>query len=147
MPDVMGAGGDTPVAGNGDRDGVAKQTILLVEDEDIVRGLLREVLERDGYEVLACAHPDEGIEASRLHGKQIDLLLTDVVMPGMNGRQMANRILETLPELRVVFMSGYSEHALTHEGQVDSQFEYLQKPFTLKALSKKLTHVLGTRAQ
>jgi CheY-like chemotaxis protein len=124
-----------------------KQTILLVEDEEMVRVVMCEVLEQEGYVVHACAHPSEGIEVSLRAGVQIDLLLTDVVMPGMNGREMANRILETLPGLRVVFMSGYSEHALTEDGYVHPQFEYLQKPFTLRALSQKLTRVLAERVQ
>jgi DNA-binding NtrC family response regulator len=121
-----------------------KQTILLVEDEEMVRTLMCEVLERAGYRVLPCSHPQEGIEVSRQHVGQIDLLLTDVVMPGMNGRDMANQILEILPELRVVFMSGYAEHVLTHEGAVDPKFEYLQKPFALQTLMRKLERVLGT---
>ncbi len=120
----------------------AKQTILLVEDEEMVRGLMCEVLEREGYNVLSCSHPREGIEASKRHCGQIDLLLTDVVMPGMNGREMANRILEFLPELHVIFMSGYAEHALTRDGEIDPQTEYLQKPFTLRALTDKLARLL-----
>lgn len=124
-----------------------KQTILLVEDEEMVRTLMCEVLERAGYRVLPCSHPQEGIEVSRKHVGQIDLLLTDVVMPGMNGRDMASQILRILPELHVVFMSGYTEHVLTHDGEVDPQFEYLQKPFTLQTLRRKLERVLGTEAQ
>lgn len=120
-----------------------KQTILLVEDEEMIRSLMMEVLERAGYRVLACSHPKEGIEVSREHGGKIDLLLTDVVMPGMNGREMANRIREILPEIRVVFMSGYTDHALTADGPIDSTFEYLQKPFTLKTLTQKMAEVLG----
>jgi len=123
--------------------GRMKQTILLVEDEEMVRGLMCEVLEREGYTVLACSHPKEGIEVCQQQCGHIDLLLTDVVMPGMNGRDMANRIREIMPELRVVFMSGYTEHVLVSEGQVDPKFEYLQKPFTLKTLTRKLAQVLG----
>ena len=115
---------------------------MLVEDEDMVRVLMCVVLEQEGYEVLACGHPADAIELSRRRGGRIDLLLTDVVMPGMNGREMAERIHEFLPQLRVVFMSGYTEHALTHEGQVDPKFEYLQKPFTLNALTQKVAKVL-----
>ena len=121
----------------------AKQTILVVEDEEMVRGLICEVLRREGYRVLACGDAAEGIEASRRYGPGIDLLLTDVVMPGMNGPEMASRIQETLPQLRVVFMSGYSEQALARSAQVDASFEYLQKPFTLKGLTQKLARVLG----
>ncbi len=120
------------------------QTILLVEDEEMVRGLMCEVLELEGYNVLSCSDPKEGIEVSQRHPGEIDLLLTDVVMPGMNGCDMANRILELIPELRVVFMSGYAEHALTCDGVVDPHFEYLQKPFTLQTLTRKLARVLGS---
>jgi two-component system, cell cycle sensor histidine kinase and response regulator CckA len=120
-----------------------KQTVVLVEDEEMVRNLLCEVLRRVGFEVLACANPEEGIAVCRSHPGKIDLLLTDVVMPGMNGREMANRIQETLPELCVVFMSGYTEQVLLQEGQMDAPFEYLQKPFTLRALTQKVAKVLG----
>jgi DNA-binding NtrC family response regulator len=141
MQEVTGR--ESPVVLNTGRVGGMKQTILLVEDEEMVRALMCEVLEREGYQVLSCCHPQEGIEVSLRHGGHIDLLLTDVVMPGMNGRDMANEILQSLPELRVVFMSGYTEHVLTHEGEVDQKFEYLQKPFTLQTLMRKLERVLG----
>jgi CheY-like chemotaxis protein len=125
-----------------DNEGLMKQTILLVEDETIIRGLMCEVLEREGYKVLACADPKEGIETCLRNSAQIDLLLTDVVMPGMNGREMANQILEILPELRVVFMSGYTEQALL-QGELSPRFEYLQKPFTLETLTRKLAQALA----
>jgi two-component system cell cycle sensor histidine kinase/response regulator CckA len=124
-----------------------KQTVVLVEDEEMIRGLLTVVLKRVGYEVLACAYPVEAIAVCERHPGRIDLLLTDVVMPGMNGREMANRILEILPELRVVFMSGYTEQILRRERQMDAPFEYLQKPFTLLALTQKLSKVLGDKEE
>jgi len=129
-------------AGLGGHEGPMRQMILLVEDEEMVRELMCEVLEQAGYEVLVCSTPAEAIEVSRRHEGPIDLLLTDVVMPGMNGREMAERIHEFLPQLQVVFMSGYTEHALAHDGKVDPKVEYLQKPFTLKALTQKLAKVL-----
>jgi two-component system, cell cycle sensor histidine kinase and response regulator CckA len=143
MLETSGGAKEFPNAGTGDQKKPIRQTILLVEDEEMVRELMCEVLERAGYAVLPCANPKEGIEVSNRHRDHIDLLLTDVVMPGMNGREMANRIQENLPRLRVVFMSGYTEHALTQDGQVDPNFEYLQKPFTLKTLTQKLAKVLG----
>jgi CheY-like chemotaxis protein len=124
-------------------DNSKSKTILLVEDESTVRNLLREVLERAGYEVLACSHPEAGIEACRLHPGNIDLLLTDVVMPGMNGKEMANRIVKMLPKLRVVFMSGYTEHVLLQDGQLDARIEYLQKPFSLQTLRQRVARVIG----
>jgi CheY-like chemotaxis protein len=123
------------------------KTILLVEDEPTVRNLLCEVLERSGYEVLACALPEEGIETCRLHAGQIDLLLTDVVMPGMNGKEMATRISGMLPELRVVFMSGYTEHVLLKDGQLDARIEYLQKPFSLQTLRQRVARVISETSQ
>lgn len=122
------------------------KTILLVEDEPTVRNLLREVLERGGYHVVACSHPEEGIEACRQHVGRIDLLLTDVVMPGMNGKEMAGRIAEMMPDLRVIFMSGYTEHALVSDGVLDTRIEYLQKPFSLKTLRQRMEVVLGVAA-
>lgn len=122
-----------------------KQTILLVEDEEMVRGLVCEVLRREGYRVLTCSNAAEGIETSKRYGQGIDLLLTDIIMPGMSGPEMAARIQKDLPRLRVVFMSGYTEQALARAGGVDASFEYLQKPFTLKTLIQKLAKVLGNR--
>ena len=129
-------------AWNGDYEGPRKQTVLLVEDEDMVRELMCEVLEREGYEVLACGHPAEGIEVSKRLGRQIDLLLTDMDMPEMNGREMADRIHAILPQLPVVFISGAGEHALTQGGWLDAEVEYLQKPFTFQALKQKVAKVL-----
>lgn len=126
---------------------LAKQTILLVDDERIVRTLMCELLQQEGYEVLACADPKQAIDVCTHHSGHIDLLLTDVVMPGMNGRQMANQILEIMPELLVVFMSGYTQHVLLDGGLIDPQFEYLQKPFALHTLLRKLTGVLEKQAQ
>ena len=140
MQEAMGSRIVSGIVPNTD---VMKQTVVLVEDEEMVRGLLSEVLRRVGYEVLACANPEEGIAVCRRHTGKIDLLLTDVMMPGMNGREMANRIQETLPGLRVVFMSGYTEQVLLQEKQMDAPFEYLQKPFTLRSLTQKVAKVLG----
>jgi CheY-like chemotaxis protein len=120
-----------------------KQTILVVEDEEMVRKLMCEVLELEGYRVLPCSDPAEAIQESRQRCGEIDLLLTDVVMPGMNGWDMAKRIREIIPDLRVVFMSGYTEHTLTSNGEIDPQCEYLQKPFSLAALTRKVARVLG----
>jgi CheY-like chemotaxis protein len=121
------------------------KTILLVEDEPTVRNLLREVLQRSGYMVLACAHPEEGIESALRHAGPIDLLLTDVVMPGMNGQVMAKRIVESRPEVCVVFMSGYTEHVLLQDGNLEPRVEYLQKPFSLRTLREKVALLLDER--
>jgi CheY-like chemotaxis protein len=143
MEEATAAEKKSPNAGSGDHAGPRKQTILLVEDEDPIRKLMCGVLEREGYEVLACGHPAEGIAVSKRLGRQIDLLLTDMDMPEMNGREMADRIHAILPQLPVVFISGSGEHALPQEEQVDTKFEYLQKPFTLQALKQKVAKMLG----
>jgi CheY-like chemotaxis protein len=123
--------------------GEQPKTIMLVEDEPTVRNLLREVLTRCGYRVLACGSPDEGLDVCHRYEGPIDLLLTDVVMPGMNGCEMAERISAMLPGLRIIFMSGYSEQVLMQDGQLDPRIEYLQKPFTLQTLRTRLLQVLG----
>jgi CheY-like chemotaxis protein len=139
---------ETPeVTRNRNGEGSGKQTILLVEDERMIRRVMCEVLEQAGYCVLACADPKEGIDVCQQHAGQIDLLLTDVVMPGMNGREMANQILKILPRLRVVFMSGYTENALMLQGQTEPRVEYLQKPFKLETLTRKLAQVLGNNGE
>ena len=123
--------------------GERPRTIMLVEDESTVRNLLREVLQRCGYRVLACGTPEEGLHTCRNHEGPIDLLLTDVVMPGMNGREMADRISAMLPGLHIIFMSGYSEQVLMQDGELDPRIEYLQKPFSLQMLRNRLLRVLG----
>lgn len=147
MREVVQAGELFPAAASGEGEDADKPTILLVEDEKMLREMIGEVLECAGYEVLACAHPNDGIEMSMQHAGEIDLLLTDVVMPGMNGHEMSTRILEKRPKLRVVYMSGYSEQVLTERGQYDAEFEYLQKPFSLVTLTKKLASMLKERVQ
>jgi CheY-like chemotaxis protein len=144
---VIGEKVDLTIGGDICKEGLMKRTILLVEDEKMILGMMCEVLEREGYEVLAYADPMEGIDICLRHPGKIDLLLTDVMMPGMNGRVMANRVREILPQIRVVFMSGYTEHVLLHDGEVGPHLEYLQKPFTLETLTRKLAHVLEKREE
>ena len=143
VQELIGENVDLTIVGDISREGLMKKTILLVEDEKMILELMGEVLEREGYEVLACADPVEGIDVCLRHPEKIDLLLTDVMMPGMNGWEMANRVHEIRPQLRVLFMSGYTEHVLLHDGEVEPHLEYLQKPFTLETLTRKLAHVLG----
>lgn len=122
---------------------LGKRTILLVEDEDFVRNITREVLELSGHCVLEANDANSGIQLFEEMYDQIDLVLTDVVMPGMNGRDLANRLLSMRPDLRVVFMSGYTDNAIVREGFSDPRLNYLQKPFTLDALNEKIHEVLN----
>jgi CheY-like chemotaxis protein len=123
-----------------------RETILLVEDEEFVRNVSREVLELSGYNVLEAIDAEMGIKIFREEADQIDLLLTDVVMPGMNGHDLALKLFETSPTLRVIFMSGYTENAITRQGLSDPRLVYLQKPFTLDVLTKKVREVLDAAA-
>jgi GAF domain-containing protein len=110
------------------------ETILLVEDEDDVRELAREILEMNGYTVLEAPHGPEALRVCRHHRGAIQLLLTDVVMPQMSGRELAARITETRPETRVTYMSGYTDDFLGHHGVLDPGIVLLSKPFTPDAL-------------
>ncbi len=122
----------------------ASETILLVEDESNVRRLAREYLELQGYRVLEAAEGTSAIQISKVHEGRIHLLLTDVVMPGMNGRELAQHITSARPETKVLYMSGYTENAIGHNGTLDAGITLLQKPFTLPALKAKVREMLDT---
>ena len=113
--------------------------ILLVEDEDEVRGLVRDVLRQAGYDVLDAS---DGEQALALVAGEIHLLLTDVVMPKMSGRQVAARFLELRPEARVLYMSGYTDDKLGHHGVLDPGVELIQKPLTPDALLRRIRELL-----
>jgi two-component system cell cycle sensor histidine kinase/response regulator CckA len=120
------------------------ETILLVEDETNVRQLTRHYLQGQGYTVLEAADPAAAIQISNSHAGPIHLLFTDVVMPGMNGRQLAQAISSARPETRVLYMSGYTENVIGHNGTLDVNVNLLQKPFTLPALKAKVRDALDT---
>jgi CheY-like chemotaxis protein len=118
------------------------ETILLVEDEDQVRDLAREVLQMNGYDVIEASGPGRALEACRHHQGPIHLMLTDMVMPTMNGRELYGRVAPLRPETRVLFMSGYTDHDVIRQGVLDEKTPYLQKPFALDALARKVREVL-----
>jgi len=128
---------DAMIRGNG-------ETILLIEDETAVRRLVAQMLERLGYHVLEAATPEE-CEAFAAGPEPIGLLLADVIMPGMNGRQLYERLLEKRPGLNVLFMSGYTENAIAHHGILDAEVNFIPKPFTELALSQKIHEALKQR--
>jgi len=117
------------------------ETILLVEDEDAVREPTRRLLEAGGYLVLDTPNPDVALEVAEAH-PDIDLLLTDVVMPGMTGKELADRLQADRPNLKVVFVSGYSEDVIVHQGAVDPGVVLIEKPFTREILLDKVREVL-----
>ncbi len=119
-------------------------TILLVEDEDMLRGLIRELLEIKGYKVLEACQGMDALELLRKTGAVIDLILTDVVMPHMNGSEMVDRLRVDYPDVKVIFMSGYtgSSNASIHKYMEMPGIVFLQKPFRLNALINQVHSLL-----
>jgi signal transduction histidine kinase len=121
------------------------ETILLVEDAELVRNLARQVLEGAGYRVLEAASAEAAIDlCERSNGDRIDLLLTDVVMPGMSGNEMSRILLSKQPGMPVLYMSGYTDDAIVQHGVLEAGINFLQKPFTPGALALKVREVLDT---
>ena len=121
---------------------LGSETVLLVEDESDLRELAGEVLAARGYAVLQAGAPAEALQLAERHAGPIHLLVTDVVMPGMSGRELADRLLRAYPALRVLFMSGYTDTAIVHHAVLDPGTPFLHKPFTPDALARKVRDVL-----
>ncbi|MFW5975464.1 MAG: PAS domain-containing hybrid sensor histidine kinase/response regulator [Desulfosalsimonas sp.] len=117
-------------------------TILIVEDDSQVRNLASTVLERSGYAVIAAESGQQAMEALQSHGGEVRLLLTDVIMPDMNGRKVFENVASLYPEVRVLYMSGYTDDVIAHHGVIDQGVDFIQKPFTLKALASKVQEML-----
>ncbi|HOW65855.1 MAG TPA: PAS domain S-box protein [Candidatus Paceibacterota bacterium] len=118
------------------------ETVLLVEDEEQILNLGRRILEQHGYFILHAATPQKALELAARHPGPIHLLITDVVMPGMNGKELLRRLQESHPGLKCIFMSGYTANVIAHHGILDADVEFLQKPFTVRALALKVRNVL-----
>jgi CheY-like chemotaxis protein len=118
------------------------ETILVVEDDQGVRTLARDVLEMDGYTMLEARHGEEALRVCEQHEGPIHLLVTDVVMPGMSGRQLAERLEPMHPEMKVLYVSGYTDNAIVRHGVLEPGLAFLQKPFTPSALTRKVREVL-----
>jgi signal transduction histidine kinase/CheY-like chemotaxis protein len=136
-PPAPAAAADVPT-----RELTGSETVLVVEDEDAVRALMRLTLEARGYQVLAAASPKEALELVARHPGSIPLVVTDVIMPGMSGGELAGRLAALRPEIRVIFVSGYTDDTIAHQGVLDPGVHFLQKPFTLEGLARKVREVL-----
>jgi CheY-like chemotaxis protein len=124
-----------------------QETILLVEDELEVCAVATQGLRIHGYTVLEASRPDEALDLARTHGAPIDLLVTDVVMPGMNGVEVARLVTGMRPETRILYISGYTDLAALRHDLLASGQAFLQKPFTGDTLARKVREVLDARAQ
>ena len=117
------------------------ETVLVVEDDDLVRSIARRILEASGYTVLDAASGSDALQLGAAH-PAIQLLVTDVVMPGMNGRELAERLLAQNPALKVIYMSGYANSTVVQQQVLAPDTPFLQKPFDVKGLLEKVRGVL-----
>jgi two-component system, cell cycle sensor histidine kinase and response regulator CckA len=119
------------------------ETLLVVEDDPALSELIRELLQENGYRVLVASSPQEALAVAGRHEGALDLLVTDIVMPGMNGKELAGRLRETCPRLRVLYMSGYTEDIVGQRGLLDGASVFLAKPFTEEALTQSVRRAIG----
>jgi two-component system cell cycle sensor histidine kinase/response regulator CckA len=119
------------------------ETVLLVEDQEQVRAVARGILKRTGYHVVVAASPYEALLLCESHRGPIHLLLTDVVMPEMSGAELAKRIAPSRPDMKVLFMSGYTDDSIVRHGVLESEMAFLQKPFTPESLARKVREVIN----
>lgn len=118
------------------------ETVLVVEDDEMVRRMAQTLLEREGYAVISASGIEECTQKLADHNGPVHLILTDVVMPDMNGKDVVETLSKTYPDVKALFMSGYTDNVIAHHGILDKGIHYIQKPFTVKALSSKIREVL-----
>ena len=147
LPQVEAAASSSTVDDGGARPATGRETILLVEDEEDVRALAREVLERQGHRVLEAGDGVQALQCYEAEGERIDLILTDVVMPRMSGRELVDRVRAMRPAMPVLYMSGYTEDAILRHGVRDASMLLLGKPFTPADLISKVREVLDMPRQ
>jgi two-component system, cell cycle sensor histidine kinase and response regulator CckA len=122
------------------------ETVLLVEDEEGVRSLIQLVLQRNGYKVLEAHNAEEALQMLDSNHGRIHLLLTDLILPRLSGRELAERVNMKRPEIKCLFMSGYTDDSVVKSGILDHQTPFLQKPFSMETLLQKIREVLGQAA-
>ena len=122
------------------------ETVLVVEDDEGVRRVLLKMLQQAGYRVLGASDGEEAIEMCRAGDATLHVLITDVVMPRMGGRELAARLRQVTPDMKVLFVSGYADSVVLHHGVLEADTHFLQKPFTVEQLGRKVREVLEARA-
>ena len=142
LPQVKSLNGDGRIAKLAEHAPRGCETVLLVEDEASVREASRQFLAQSGYNVLEATDGEDGLRASREHHGRIHLMVTDVVMPRLGGPRLAARLWEERPDMKVLFVSGYAEKTVLQHGKIDVATQFLQKPFSLKTLARKIREVL-----
>lgn len=123
----------------------SKKTVLLVEDQEMVQDLVTEILEDEGFKVISAYNGKEALDVCASYSGTIDLMITDVIMPEMNGKELASKIHETKPDLKILFMSGYTGEEMRTRGVLESGTNFIQKPFTPDSLIQKVLEVLNSR--
>jgi CheY-like chemotaxis protein len=118
------------------------ECILVVEDDRIVLNLVERILKERGFDVHCAADGEEALGVAEKLAGDLDLLVTDVVMPGMNGRELHRRVMESCPGAKVLYMSGYTDNVIIHKGFVNEGVKFLQKPFTVRELTDKIRETL-----
>jgi PAS domain S-box-containing protein len=121
------------------------KTVLLVDDAAVILTVSRGMLERIGCSVLAAGSPSDALQQAKAYSGKIDLLVTDVVMPEMNGRELAEKLVKIIPELKCLYTSGYTSDVIAHHGVLDKDVDFLQKPYTVKDLALKIHEILNRK--
>ena len=129
-----------------EKPGNAGKTILVVEDEAAILSLCRTILEKKGFRVFTAITPNKALEVAREHTEEIDLLLSDVVLPEMNGQELADRIRQICPDIMLLFMSGYTADIISHRKNFDRAVRLIEKPFSGKTLLDNINEILQNRS-
>jgi CheY-like chemotaxis protein len=124
---------------------LAQGTILLVEDEPMLQTITTTILEKQGYVVLTTSSAKEALSRAADYSDSIDLMITDIVMPDMNGRELAKQITHNLPGIKVLYMSGYASNMVTPADTAEREFHFIQKPFSVAQLTEKVADILGAK--
>jgi signal transduction histidine kinase/ActR/RegA family two-component response regulator len=139
-------GGDEPPKAHRDISPSTRgtETVLIVEDEEALLALISKIIKRHGYKVLEGTGGRDALRASQQHKGTIHLLVTDVIMPNVSGRDLAGQLLQSRPDMQILFMSGYTHNAFVHNGMADEKINFIQKPFSMRDLALKIREVLDS---